>query len=495
MSELINYLTKFPSLRILVIGDLMLDKYMWGEVSRISPEAPVPIVRKRRETFNAGGAANVAMNVAGLGAHAAVIGLTGNDAENKTLIYLLNQAGINTEGIVVSKHRPTTLKFRVVGGRQQMLRIDVEDSAELSNEEECQLLDSISAQLTQKVKQPTSAIVISDYGKGVLCEKICQYAISKAKSLGIPVFVDPKGSNYDKYYGATTISPNKGELAMATGVDINDTSALILGGQILRDKLKLEFLTFTRSEQGITIIEENNIQHAPAMAREVFDVSGAGDTVIATMALSLASGLSRLQAIQLANLAAGIVVGKVGTVPIRLAELQASLAAVLPTTDAKTIRPPEQTKILELAQAFEQVTHWRANGEKIVFTNGVFDIIHAGHVTYLEQARAKGTYLILGLNSDASVRRNKGDQRPINSLADRARVLAALQSVDMIVVFEEDTPLNLILALHPDVLVKGADYSLENVIGAKEVLSWGGEVALIPLLEGRSTTNIIAKTS
>jgi D-beta-D-heptose 7-phosphate kinase/D-beta-D-heptose 1-phosphate adenosyltransferase len=466
--------------RILVVGDIMLDRYLWGQVSRISPEAPVPVLHLERETEVAGGAANVARNLAGLGVEVSLAGVTGDDPARGALLGLLAADGIDTTDILIAADRGTVTKTRVIGNHQQMLRIDRERSAPLTEADRARLLAAVIRRMSG-----LDALLLSDYAKGVLGPEICTALIGAARSHRVPVLVDPKGKDFARYTGATLITPNRGELALATGTDPQDRDALIAAGSRLRRDLGLDLLALTLSEQGMVLFTADGVRDIPAVAREVFDVSGAGDTVVATFAAGLAAGLSGPDSAHLANLAAGVVVGHVGTAPITRAEL---LAAVF---DEQALE--QGAKIRDLAGTVEQVRRWRAAGELVVFTNGCFDLLHVGHVTYLERARRFGHRLVVGLNTDRSVRAIKGPQRPLMREDDRARVLAALASVDAVVLFDQDTPLDLILTLRPDVLAKGADYREEDVVGAAEVKSWGGRVALVPLVEDRSTTGIIRR--
>ncbi len=467
----------------LVIGDVMLDRYLMGSVGRISPEAPVPVVLIKSEESRAGGAANVAANLALLGIDTHLIGCIGADAEAKTLTILIKKTGA-IANLVTSKNRPTIAKTRILGGHQQMLRLDQEDSASYSADENTSLLQVIKVALGKK----PSVVILSDYAKGLLSEAVCQDIIKQCSAQKIPVLVDPKGSDYSKYLGATALTPNKKETAEACHTTTNDTD-LISKATALKTKLGLQFMAVTRGEEGISLIEgdtiKNHAYHLPATAQKVFDVSGAGDTVIATLAAGLMHDLTPQQSLELANIAAGVVVGKVGTVPITQADLLEALTAK---------QGNEQThKICNLAELNLKVNAWRLAKQKIVFTNGCFDLLHAGHVTYLEVAKKRGDKLILGLNTDRSVNAIKGPSRPVVHENDRARVLAALMSVDAVILFDEDTPLKLIKALKPDVIAKGSDYKADQVVGGKEVQSWGGEIALIDLVEGRSTSKIIEK--
>lgn len=466
----------------LVIGDVMLDRYVIGSVGRISPEAPVPVVLIKSEEARAGGAANVAANLALLGIDTQLIGCVGTDTEAKTLSQLIKKTGVKAN-LIASKARPTIAKTRILGGHQQMLRLDQEDNTVFSRAEN----DALKANIHAALKASPTIVILSDYAKGIFSEAICQEIISKCAAKKIPVLVDPKGSDYSKYAGATALTPNKKETAEACSTSTQDTDLIKKAGQ-LKTKLGLAFLAVTRGEEGITLIEresKNGIHHLPATARQVFDVSGAGDTVIATLAAGLMHELTPLQSLELANIAAGVVVGKVGTVPITKIELIEALSIQASTVQAH--------KICNLSELQHKVEIWKQTKQKIVFTNGCFDLLHAGHVTYLEAAKKRGDKLVLGLNTDRSVRALKGKTRPVVNEQDRARVLAALESVDAVILFDEDTPIKLIKAIKPQIIAKGSDYTADQVVGGKEVLSWGGEIALIDLVAGRSTTNLIKK--
>lgn len=470
----------FGQLKILVVGDMMLDRYIHGEVERISPEAPVPVLLHAQRYERAGGAANVAMNLAGLGCRAILAGFWGADGEQAELAAILERAKVDTVGVVTSS-LPTISKTRIVGRHQQLLRLDIE-SREPIPRVEAERLRERAVELVAKVH----AVVLSDYAKGALTRELCEAVIRAARMAGVPVLVDPKSADFSQYSGATTVCPNLGELALATRTPAHLAAEVVKAGQALLAEHDFQFLTVTMSEKGITVIEQGGTTfHSPARAREVFDVSGAGDTVIATLAASLAGGLGVRTAVELANLAAGVVVGKVGTVPIAQHELIREL------TPSSGISAAE--KILDLERVQLRVAEWRASGETIVFTNGCFDLLHVGHITLLEDCRRFGSKLVLGLNADASVCRLKGPTRPIVGERERARVMAALAAVDAVVLFEEDTPLELIRALRPDVLVKGGDYTIETVVGHEDVMAAGGRVEIVPTVEGFSTTNIVNK--
>lgn len=470
----------FRNRRVLVIGDLMLDRYLWGAVERISPEAPVPVVRLDHETKVAGGAANVAANLRGLGCEVSVAGIVGADENGNQLLELLQASGIDTTAVLSTTDRPTICKTRILGGRQQVLRVDVEKAGEFGAELEGRLLSTIESQIAN-----CSAIVLSDYGKGVLSDSICQAMIRRGHELSVSTFVDPKGLHYEKYAGCDVVSPNRMEIAAATSTDHGDLELLLQKGEQLRSELGIGHLVVTLGELGIFLLDSSGVQRFPALAREVFDVSGAGDTVIATAAAAVASGLSLPEAIRLANMAAGIVVGKLGTVPIFQEELLAKL-----TTEGET---SQAEKICSFETLLKRTAQLRVAGQRIVFTNGCFDLLHVGHLALLEQAKREGDCLVVALNSDRSVRALKGTGRPIIPGDARARIVAALPCVDAVVLFDEDTPLDLIQAVRPNVLVKGGDYSEEEVVGGNKMKTWGGKVVLIPPVEGSSTTEILKR--
>ena len=470
----------FGQLRVLVVGDLMLDRYILGDVDRVSPEAPVPVLRHVQRYERAGGAANVAMNLAGLGCKTYLAGFWGGDGEQAELAKLVHAAGVDTLGVVTGS-QPTISKTRIVGRNQQLLRLDIESRDAVPAVEE-ERLAARAEELAGKVH----AVVLSDYAKGALTAALCERVIRAARVAGIPVLADPKTPDFSKYSGATTVCPNLGELAAATGVAAHRTEELLAAGRRLLAEHDFKSLVVTMSEKGISLLRaDGTVFYSKARAREVFDVSGAGDTVIATLAAGLAGGLAMETAVDLANVAAGIVVGKVGTVPIARNEL---ISALTPSSGVNA-----GEKMLDFERARLRVEEWRASGETIVFTNGCFDLLHVGHITLLEDCRRFGSKLVLGLNTDASVSRLKGPSRPIVGERERVRVMAALAAVDAVVLFDEETPLELIRALRPDVLVKGGDYTVETVVGHEDVIAAGGRVEIVPTVEGFSTTNIVKK--
>lgn len=480
-NTLLNTVKKFgqSEKHALVIGDVMLDRYLVGEVSRISPEAPVPVVLLKSQNERAGGAANVAANLALLGIKTHLVGCIGEDNEGSTLINEMEKLGVETNAMVQSTQRPTVAKTRILGGHQQMMRLDQEQTHTFAENE----LSALNKAWQQQLKTKPTVVILSDYAKGVLNPRFCQQIIQDCRKANIPVLVDPKGKDYTKYVGATALTPNKKETAEACETQINDPE-LITKAQALKDCIKLDFLAVTLGEEGISLLD-NTRHDLPAVAKQVYDVSGAGDTVISTLAAGIMHDLTPLQSLQLANVAAAVVVGQVGTMPIQQHELIAALTS--------TQTQQQADKVCGLDDLLIKVEQWKNDQETIVFTNGCFDLLHAGHVTYLEAAKQRGDRLILGLNTDRSVSALKGPSRPVVHEKDRARVLAALESVDAVILFDEDTPLHLINNIKPHVIAKGSDYTADQVVGGTEVESWGGEIALIDLVAGRSTTNLIKK--
>jgi D-beta-D-heptose 7-phosphate kinase/D-beta-D-heptose 1-phosphate adenosyltransferase len=467
--------------RVLVVGDLMLDIHLWGDVTRISPEAPVPVVRLTRRSETPGGAGNVLLNLAALGIEATGAGFIGDDEAGRRLVRRFDEAGIATDPLVCWDGRPTIVKTRVIGGHQQMIRIDEEPTAPVSAADQERLIEKARDALDQGF----DAIILSDYQKGALSERLCRCLITEARRRTIPILVDPKGRDFLRYVHATTLTPNRLEFDAAAGQSDNSDASFRDAGHRLRKELGLEFLLVTQGERGLSLFDDRGVSDFPARAREVFDVSGAGDTVIAALTAGIVSGLDLDDALALANLAAGLVVGKVGTTPIQREELCEAVRAEQIVSHLH--------KVSSLETLLQRVADWRAKGERIVFTNGCYDLLHVGHVTLLARAQREGTKLIVGLNTDRSVRALKGDSRPVVTQDDRAQVLASLVSVDAVVLFDETTPLRLIEAIRPEVLVKGGDYTEEQVVGADLVKSWGGKVVLVPLVEGRSTTRLLSK--
>jgi len=464
-------LPDFSNAHVVVIGDIMLDRYWHGDTSRISPEAPVPVVRVADAEERPGGAANVALNIVALGARVTLLGVTGNDEPADTLQQTLEDAGVECH-FLRQGGLPTITKLRVLSRHQQLIRLDFEDG--FTSFEPADLLQQFSSYVTD-----ADAVVLSDYGKGTL--KGASELISSCRDAGKPVLVDPKGQDFSPYKGASLITPNLSEFEGVVG-HCTDDEELVDKGKALCSELELGSLLVTRSDKGMSLLGSDVAPvHLPTRAREVYDVTGAGDTVIAGLAASIAAGQDPEQAMQVANLAAGIVVGKLGTATASVSELRRALqsqhAAEMGSIDEDT-----------LTQA---VADARAHGERVIMTNGCFDILHAGHVGYLEAARQLGDRLIIAVNDDDSVRGLKGEGRPINPLEQRMAVLAGLGCVDWVVPFSEDTPERLICKVLPDVLVKGGDYRPEQIAGGPCVQENGGEVIVLDYEEGVSTTRIV----
>ena len=470
----------FGHKRVLVVGDLMLDRYMSGRVERISPEAPVPILNPQSEEIRAGGAGNVALNLRGLGLEVAIAGFTGEDENRKRLLTVLADRGVDTSAAVSLSDRPTVTKTRITAGHQHVLRVDSEDLKDIDAGDRERLFQAVVAML------PADAVILSDYAKGVLSADMCQRLIAAARESATPVLVDPKGMDFSKYAGATTVTPNLLELSRASGMATTNDAGLLQAARGFVESLGLRFLVLTRGPGGITLVGRDTTIHSPAKVREVFDVSGAGDTVIASIVAGMLGGLDFADMLHMANLAAGYVVGCAGTVAIEKAALMWALRSEDHTAP---------TTVYELDELLLLVEHWRNQGLRIVFTNGCFDIIHAGHVALFHAAAREGDRLIVGINTDHSVRGLKGEKRPINSEQDRTLVVSAMAAVDAVVLFDEPTPLKLIEALRPDVLVKGADYSKDQVVGGAEVEACGGDVVLVPLVEDKSTSALVSKIS
>ncbi len=481
MSEDQLLVERLARARVLVVGDVMLDRYVYGSVERMSPEAPVPVLRQSGERAMAGGAGNVARNIAALGGTALLIGLVGDDAAGRELSALLGEAHRVAPRLITDPARPTTLKTRFIAGRQQLLRVD----GEAPNPAAGGTAQALVAALKEMLPG-ADVVLLSDYAKGVLSEEVLPHAIALARGAGKRLIVDPKSRDFHRYAGADLLTPNRGELAAATAVAGEDDDSVAAAARQAIASAGVGAVLVTRSERGMTLVENGREPlHLPAEAREVFDVSGAGDTVIATLAAALAAGTGLPQAARLANTAAGIATGKLGTAVVHPADLLGAL-------QARTVLASE-AKVVALETALERVQRWRAAGERIAFTNGCFDLIHPGHVSLLGQARAAADRLVVGLNSDASVRRLKGEGRPVQNETARGIVLASMGAVDLVLIFDEDTPIGLIEAIRPEVLVKGADYRLEQVVGADIVQGYGGRVVLADLLAGHSTTGTIAR--
>ncbi|WP_410516014.1 bifunctional D-glycero-beta-D-manno-heptose-7-phosphate kinase/D-glycero-beta-D-manno-heptose 1-phosphate adenylyltransferase HldE [Pantoea allii] len=464
-------LPAFGQASVLVVGDVMLDRYWYGPTSRISPEAPVPVVKVETVEERPGGAANVAMNIAALGAGSRLIGITGEDDAAQVLSKTLKDVRVDCDFVTLKSH-PTITKLRVLSRNQQLIRLDFEEGFEQVD----------AAPMHEKMRQSLSrsgAVVLSDYGKGALDS--VQQMITLAREANVPVLIDPKGTDFARYRGATLLTPNLSEFEAVVGKCKTENEIVERGMQLIAD-CDLSALLVTRSENGMTLLQPGKAPlHLPTLAQEVFDVTGAGDTVIGVLAAALAAGDSLEEACFLANAAAGVVVGKLGTSTVSIVELENAIRA----------RPERGFGIMTEAELKDAVAMARQRGEKVVMTNGVFDILHAGHVSYLANARKLGDRLIVAVNSDASTKRLKGDSRPVNPQENRMIVLGALEAVDWVVLFEEDTPQRLIASVLPDLLVKGGDYKPEDIAGSKEVWANGGDVRVLNFEDGISTTNII----
>lgn len=474
-------LARFRGARILCVGDIMLDRYLFGRVDRISPEAPIPVLAIASQSAMPGGVGNVARNIAALGGEAALVSLVGDDEEGREIVRLLGAEPLIDPNLVTAPGRATTIKTRYVSGGQQLLRADREDAAPIASAAEDQLLAAVMDEIAH-----ADLLVLSDYAKGVLTPRIVQEAITAARAAGKQVLVDPKSQEFARYRGASLIKPNARELARAARMAARTDEEVVTAGEAVLKSLDVGALLVTRSEAGMMLFQRGEKPLVlRSRTREVFDVSGAGDTALAALALGLAAGLPIKDAAAIANEAAGIAVGKRGTAVVYPQEL----AHMLHDTDLADV----SAKVRERDPARDLVQQWRAAGLKVAFTNGCFDLIHPGHVALLAEARGQADRLIVGLNTDASVKRLKGPARPINAEMARAIVLASLASVDLVVLFDEDTPLELIRALKPDVLVKGADYTVATVVGADIVQAYGGRVHLARLVPDASTTKTIEK--
>ncbi len=473
--ELRDVVKRFAGARVWVVGDVMLDEYITGDVRRISPDAPVQVVNVADAYVRLGGAANVAHGVASLGAQVELVGVIGGDPSGEQVRMACATAGVGCDGLIVDSARPTTRKLRVVARHQHVLRLDWEEVRPYPAPPIIQAFDELGG-------GAPDVVVLSDYAKGTLSDAAIAHIIGWARKQGVPVLVDPKRNDFEAYRGASVITPNAKELAAATGSTSSELRTIEGGARSLVMRAECDAMVVTLGENGMLVVPGAEASmHIHAAAREVFDVTGAGDTVIALLALGLATRLPLGLAAQLANVAAGLVVEKVGTAVVAPHELIAACA------------PSLESKVLGREELAERMAWWRLQKKSIVLTNGCFDVLHSGHVSLLRQAKAEGDILVVAINSDASVRRLKGSDRPVIGEEERAVILSALESVDAVVVFEEDTPGELIAACVPDVLVKGGDYKPENVVGRDVVERNGGRLVLVPLVEGRSTTRLVEK--
>lgn len=488
LPDLLNLLDRWKPTTIVVVGDFILDRFIYGHADRLSPDAPVPVLAAQRREHAPGGASNVCRDLAAMRAKVHAVGVVGRDAHADTLRAALREDGIHVAGLVADADRPTTVKHNFIGlaqhrHPQKMFRVDDESRAPIPPAVEAKIIARV-----EKVIAKADALCLEDYNKGVLTAGLCAKLIRLAKKHGVPVLVDPAAiADYSKYRGATCITPNRTEAELATGARIDSGDPAVLGrlAKRLRSELELDTVLLTLDRHGVLLLEPGRPPTlVPTRAREVYDVTGAGDMVLAALSAARGNGADWRTAVELANVAAGLEVERFGVVPIGLDEL---LLAVL------TERHAELGKLRTLEQLLPELSAHRAAGKKVAFTNGCFDILHAGHVDFLRKAKATGDLLVVGLNTDASIRKLKGEDRPVNHEDDRVMVLSELQSVDYIVLFGEPTPIKLIKAIKPATLVKGADYTREQVVGHEVVEKHGGRVALVPLVEGRSTTNIIRK--
>ena len=461
---------------ILVVGDIMLDNYLWGSCKRISPEAPVQIVDIKKETNVLGGAGNVVNNLVSLNCNVTIMSVVGEDSAAQQLSVMLDELKVN-KFLIHDTKRETTQKTRIISANQQVIRYDKESKEDISSK-----IEKILVYKLFETIDIFDLVIISDYGKGVITKELSHKIIFAASGADIKVLVDPKGDDYSKYIGAYLLTPNKNEAQNATGIKINDDESLYKALHTLQNTASLSVPMITLSEDGIAILNKNNkIIKKPTLAKEVYDVTGAGDAVIASLGYSLANGMDIEESIEFANLAAGVVVSKLGNATATLEEIEAY---------KRTLQPYKIESNIKSFEEIEQiVTRLKKNNKKIVFTNGCFDIIHSGHISYLEKAKTLGDILIVGLNSDDSVKKLKGSNRPINTQKDRAYILASLKSVDYVVIFNEETPYELIKKIKPDILAKGADYKGKTVVGSDIV----AKVKLIEFYKGKSTSNIIKK--
>lgn len=460
---------------ILVVGDLMIDHYLWGSCERISPEAPVQVVDIAKETTVLGGAGNVINNLNALGASVSVSSVIGDDDNGRELVGMLHDIGVNSDNIIIQDGRKTSKKSRVIAVSQQVLRYDKESKDDILNTSTQKILKALAQDI-----EKFDIVILSDYGKGVLTEELCQGIIKLANAKSVKVLVDPKGHDFSKYKGSYLLTPNKKEAILATQIDIVDKETLTQTLLKLKTQCDLGLSLITLSEDGIATYDDE-LKIFPTVAKEVFDVTGAGDTVIASIAFALSAGKSIEETAKFSNLAAGVVVGKIGSATVTMNEIEEYEASLHKSTSDAHIK--------SFSDINDIVTRCRANGKRVVFTNGCFDILHVGHVKYLQIAKSFGDILIVGLNSDESVSRLKGPTRPVNIAQDRAYLLAALEAVDFVVPFTEDTPYDLIKMIQPDVLVKGGDYEGKSVIGTE----FAGELKLVDFVDGKSTTKTIEK--
>ncbi len=489
-TELIDLVQRLGEPRVLVVGDLMLDRYVWGDAERISQEAPVILLRADRREERLGGASSVATMLRALGARVSLAGVVGSDIDGARIRRILADLDIDDTCVVTDAGRPSTVKERYIGRAQhrhpqQMIRVDYEDRRALDEPIAQQLVQGIAQQLKN-----CDIVLISDYDKGVCTLPVLSEIIHATQGIGLRTLADPiRGSDYRKYHGCSAITPNRLEAGLASGLVLDSQEKIDLAASLLQEQLDLEAAIITLDKDGMCLKHrDGRLRMFPTRPRQVYDITGAGDMVMSVLGMALAAGASYDAAIALANVAGGLEVEKIGVATVTRDEIVRDLLRTQLTADG-----PTQNKVVSLAMLADEMATRRRLGQRIVFTNGCFDVLHAGHVQYLQTARRQGDVLVVGVNSDASVRSLKGPTRPLQRLDARAQVLAGLQAVDYVVAFDESTPAKLIQAVRPDVLVKGADYRAEDVIGAKFVESYGGRVFLAPLCEGFSTTGLIDK--
>ena len=481
-SDIANLIARLPAASILCVGDLMLDRFVTGRVDRVSPEAPIPVLEVQDEAVMIGGAGNVVRNLVAFGAAAELVAVLGDDAAGDELTDLLAATKGAEAHLVTVAGRRTTIKTRFVTGGQQLLRADYEAQGQLDDAVHRDIFERAAARLPD-----CGALILSDYGKGVLSNSQVRALIELANDAGKPVVVDPKGVDYGIYRGATLLTPNLNELSRASGLPVAGDEAVVTACRHIISTCGVGGVLATRSEQGMSLIQGDDVHHLQARARDVYDVSGAGDTVAGAMTAGLSLGAPALESAHFANTAAGVAVGKFGTAAAHASEILSALH------ETQFMSGEEKVAVVDSAR--DRVEAWRQQGKRIGFTNGCFDLLHPGHISLLNQARAACDMLVVGLNSDDSVRRLKGEGRPALPENGRAAVLASLSSVDLVVIFAADTPLDLITSLRPDVLVKGQDYAHDEVVGAPEVESWGGKVVLAEILDGFSTTETLRRLS
>ena len=470
---MIKNFIKNPHSKILVIGDIILDKYLWGTCDRISPEAPVQVIDINKESIVLGGAGNVANNLIALGCHVELISVIGDCGVSEELISLMENIGINSNNLIKEKNRKSSLKTRIISSHQQVVRYDIESSNSISSQSESSVIKTL-----KKIIESVDLVILSDYMKGFFTNYLTKKIIEISNSYQKKVLVDPKGVDFEKYKNSYLLTPNKSEASMALNIEIKDDKTLYTALNKMKADLNLGISIITLSEKGIATLGENFKIH-PTAAREVFDVTGAGDTVIAALGYSLANNLELNEAMEFANIAAGVVVGKIGAATATFDEIM--------NHHLKTSESLHENKIKSLDQICNTLSN--RNEKKVVFTNGCFDILHAGHITYLEKSKQLGEILIVAVNSNDSVKKLKGAKRPINDIKDRLTLIAALESVDFVVEFDEETPYNVIKQISPDILVKGGDYKNKEVSGQDLV----EQVVLIDFIENKSSTGIIKK--